>query len=128
MPGRHRDPEPRAAQAVQREARVRRQLLRVHRGGGPRVAGEARVPQPRGGGRTCGAARHPQGDRPLEGERARPDAHPARPRQRLRPDPAQQPAAGPRARPRPGRPADRAVRGRSRGRALGELRGARSAT
>ena len=38
--------------------------------------------------------------------RARPDADPARPRQRLRPDAAQQPAAGPR--PRPG-----ARRGRS---------------
>ena len=34
VPGRRRDAEPRAARAVQRPARVRRELLRVHRGRG----------------------------------------------------------------------------------------------
>ena len=38
LPGRHRHPEPRAAQAVHRPAGVRRQLLRVHRRGGPGAA------------------------------------------------------------------------------------------
>ena len=44
LPGRHRHPEPRAAQALQREAGVRRDVLRVHRRGGPRADGRARVP------------------------------------------------------------------------------------
>ena len=43
LPGRRGHPEPGAAQAVQRQARVRRQLLRVHRRGGPRVSGRARA-------------------------------------------------------------------------------------
>jgi glutamate synthase domain-containing protein 3 len=43
LPGRHRHPEPRAAQALHRQARVRRELLRVHRRGGPRVPGRARA-------------------------------------------------------------------------------------
>ena len=38
-PGRHRHPEPRAAGQVQRPARVRRDLLRVHRRGGARAPG-----------------------------------------------------------------------------------------
>ena len=44
LPGRRGHPEPRAAQALQRQARVRRHLLRVHRRGGARAAGRARLP------------------------------------------------------------------------------------
>ena len=50
-PGRHRHPEPRAARAVLRQARVRRDLLRVHRRGGPRAPRRARLPLHRGGRR-----------------------------------------------------------------------------
>ena len=38
LPGRRRHAEPGAARAVHRQARVRRELLRVHRRGGPRAA------------------------------------------------------------------------------------------
>nr|BFE89014.1 hypothetical protein GCM10020093_116150 [Planobispora longispora] len=44
LPGRSRHPEPRAAQALHRQAGVRGQLLRVHRRGGPRVSRRARLP------------------------------------------------------------------------------------
>ena len=44
LPGRRGHPEPRAAQALHREAGVRGQLLRVPGRGGPRVPGQARVP------------------------------------------------------------------------------------
>ena len=57
LPGRRGDPEPGAARAVHRQAGVRRQLLRVHRRGGPRAAGRARLPHPRGGHRPRRAAR-----------------------------------------------------------------------
>ena len=60
------------------------QLLRVHRRGGARAAGRARLPHPRRGHRPRRAARHPGGHRPLEGRRPRPLAHPPRARQRLR--------------------------------------------
>ena len=43
LPGGRRDPEPRAAQEVHRPARVRRELLRVHRRGGARVPRRARA-------------------------------------------------------------------------------------
>ena len=46
LPGRRRHPEPGAAQALHRQARVRRQLLRVHRRGGPRAARRARASAP----------------------------------------------------------------------------------
>ena len=71
LPGRRRDPEPGAAQAVHRQAGVRRHLLRVHRrrrcastspSSGFRVA--------RGGRRPRRAARRRAGGRPLEGRRA----------------------------------------------------------
>ena len=42
LPGRHRHAEPGAAGQVQRQARVRRDVLRVHRRGGARAAGLAR--------------------------------------------------------------------------------------
>ena len=73
VPGRRGDPEPRAAQAVQRQARVRRELLRVHRRGGARVPRRSsgfRIA--RGGRRPRRRARRPAGRRPLEGRRARP--------------------------------------------------------
>ena len=71
-----RHPEPRAAQALQRQAGVRRHLLRVHRRGGPRAAGLPRLPLARRGDRPGRAARHPGRHRPLEGVRARPVPHP----------------------------------------------------
>ena len=43
VPGRRRDAEPRAAQEVLRQARVRRELLRVHRRGGARAPRGARA-------------------------------------------------------------------------------------
>ena len=72
LPGRRGHPEPRAAQALQRQARVRRHLLRVHRRGGPRAAGRARLPHPRRGHRPRRVARHHCRHRALEGRRARP--------------------------------------------------------
>ena len=44
LPGRRRHPEPGAAQAVRRAARVRRQLHALHRAGGARVPGAAGLP------------------------------------------------------------------------------------
>ena len=73
------NPELRAA--VQRQARVRRQLLRVHRPGGARVPRRARLPLARRGDRPPRAARRRRRGRPLEGQRPRPDADP-------RPDPS----------------------------------------
>ena len=72
LPGRHRHPEPRAARAVQRQAGVRRDVLRVHRRGGPRAAGLARAAQPGGGDRPGRPAGHPTRGPALEGVRARP--------------------------------------------------------
>ena len=51
LPGRHRDPEPRAARPVLRQAGVRGDLLRVHRRGGPRAPGGPGVPHHRRGRR-----------------------------------------------------------------------------
>ena len=100
VPGRHRHPEPGAAQALRRQARVRRELLRVRRRGGARAARRARLPHPRRGGRPRRAARHPRGDRPLEGQRARPQPDPPRARVGLpRPGPPPHQGPGPRARP-----------------------------
>ncbi len=58
-----RDAEPGAARALRRQARVRRELLRVHRRGGPRAARRARLPHARGGGRPRRAARRRPGGR-----------------------------------------------------------------
>ena len=49
LPGRRRHAEPRAALAVHRQARVRGDVLRVRRRGGPRAPGRAGLPHPRGG-------------------------------------------------------------------------------
>ena len=57
LPGRRRHPEPGAARALHRQARVRRQLLRVHRRGGPRAPRRARLPHPRRGHRPGRRAR-----------------------------------------------------------------------
>ena len=80
LPGRRRHAEPRAAQAVLRQARVRGQLLRVHRRGGPRVPGRARAALARGGRRPGRPARHRARGVALEGGRARPDPGAARAR------------------------------------------------
>ena len=81
---RRRHAEPGAAQAVLRQAGVRGQLLRVHRGRGPRVPRRARAPHGRGGHRARRPARHRARRRPLEGRRARPHPGPARARGRAR--------------------------------------------
>ena len=89
LPGRRRHAEPRAAQALQRQAGVRRQLLRVHRRGGARADGRARLPHDRRDDRPRRGARHPRRRRPLEGARAstsRPIL--AAPQQPVRPDAA----------------------------------------
>ena len=67
LPGRRRDAEPAAAGEVQRQARVRRDVLRVHRHRGPAAARAPRLPDPAGGGRPHRDARHAAGDRALEG-------------------------------------------------------------
>ncbi len=72
VPGRCCDPEPRTAQALRGQARVRRELLRVHRRRGARVSGRTRLPQPRGGDRSGERTRHDRRHRPLEGQRSRP--------------------------------------------------------
>ncbi len=72
LPGGHRDPEPRAAATVLGPARVRRDLLRVRRRGGPRAPGGAGLPQPRGGDRPRRGPRRDRRHRPLEGQRPGP--------------------------------------------------------
>ena len=57
LPGGRGDAEPGAPGAVHRQAGVRRQLLRVHRPGGPRAARRAGLPDPRGGHRPVRRAR-----------------------------------------------------------------------
>ena len=78
LPGRRRHAEPGAARALHRQAGVRRELLRVHRRGGPRAARRARLPHARRGDRPGRAPRRGRGDRPLEGVGSRPVADPAR--------------------------------------------------
>ena len=58
LPGGDRHPEPRAAQALHGAARVRGELLRVHRRGGARVPGRPRAAVHRGGRRARRPARH----------------------------------------------------------------------
>ncbi len=66
------------------QARVRRELLRVHRRGGARAPRRARLPLARRGDRPRRGARHPRGRRPLEGARPRPLADPRRRREPVR--------------------------------------------
>ena len=72
LSGRCGHAEPGAAQEVLRPARVRRELLRVHRRGSARVPRGAGLPFARGSHRPRRDARHPQGDRPLESAGSRP--------------------------------------------------------
>ena len=71
LPGRRRHPEPGAARAVQRQAGVRRDLLRVHRRGGARATSprwaSARSTR-RSATPSCSTPRRAR--RPLEGRRA----------------------------------------------------------
>ena len=100
LPGRRRHAEPRAAPAVQRQARVRGHVLRVHRRGGARDPRRARVPHPRRGDRPGRCARRRARRRPLEGLGARPHADPPRGRRGgavRRPGPALHQDPGPRA-------------------------------
>ena len=89
VPGRHRDPEPRAPQAVRRRARARDRVHAFRRRGGPRVPGGARLPHARRGDRARGADRPRAGDQALEDRRHRPGADPVHPRSGRRGDPAQ---------------------------------------
>ena len=95
LPGRHRHPGPRAAQALQGHPRARRQLLLLRRRGGARDPGLARPALARRGDRPRRPAGREPRDRPLEGARRRPhppaDPHRARPgarpRRRVEPPP-----------------------------------------
>ena len=60
LPGRDRHAEPEASRAVQRQARVRRDVLRVHRRGGARTARGVGVPHRRRGRRARRDARRPR--------------------------------------------------------------------
>ena len=99
VPGRDRDPESRAATALQREAGIRHHVLRVHRRGGARAAGLPRPAFPGRGDRPGRPAGHRAGGRPLEGRGSRPEPDPRRPRRPLRRHPALRARAGPRSRP-----------------------------
>ena len=110
MPGRHRHPGPRAPGQVQREARVRRDLLRVHRRGGARAPGRARPALDGGGHRPGGPARQRRGRGPLEGGRARPDPGADHARRARGHGPAPGPVPGPRAGEGAGPPIPRRVR------------------
>ena len=104
---------PRAAGQVQREARVRRDVLRVRRRGGPRAARLARPALAGRGHRAGRPARDRGGGDALEGGGARP-VHGSRPARRPRHGrPAPDPPAG----PRPGEGAGPRLHGRLRARA-----------
>ena len=98
LPGRHRHPESRSAGQVQRQARVRGDLLRVHRRGGARAAGLSRAAHAGRGDRPGRPARDRGRGDALEGGRPRPlrGAGPARrPRHGgAAPDPPAGPRAG----------------------------------
>ncbi|CPU64064.1 Uncharacterised protein [Mycobacteroides abscessus] len=113
VPGGRRDAEPGAAGPLHGQAGVRRELLRVHRGGGARVPGAPRVPEHRGGDRPRRVPRHAPGDRPLEGAGSRPRAHPREARPRRGRVAAEHDDAGPRPREGARQPARRAGRGRA---------------
>ncbi len=98
VPRRRGHAEPCPAGALQREARVRRDVLRVHRPGGPRDPRRARPADHRRGDRPCRADRRRTGRGPLEGGGAGPLADPARAGSRRRNATAPHGRAGPRAR------------------------------
>ncbi len=74
-----RNAEPRTAQALQWQARVRRELLRVHRDRGARISFGTGFSQHRRSRRSGRASRHGRRNRALEGQRARPRTDAARP-------------------------------------------------
>ncbi|CAA9472778.1 MAG: Glutamate synthase [NADPH] large chain, partial [uncultured Solirubrobacteraceae bacterium] len=82
LPGGHRDAGPGAAQALQRPAGARGQLLLLRRRGGSPDHGPARHPAFRRPGRPHRPARARHRHRPLEGARRRPLGHPASARRR----------------------------------------------
>ena len=79
LPGRHRDAGSGAAQEVQRQAGVRRELLQVRRRGSARADGGARLPHDGRDDRPRGQARRAPGAGALEGARPRPLDDPLRP-------------------------------------------------
>ena len=129
LPGRRRDPEPGAARAVHRQAGVRRQLLRVHRRGGPRAPRRARAPhrsRRRSATPSCSTPRAAVSHWKAAGLDLTPMLHvPAR-------APTGRGTSVDRAGPRPGQGArqhaDPARRGRARGRPAGPRSSCRSAT
>ena len=102
LPGGRRHPEPRAAQPVHRQGGVHRQLLRVPGRGGPRVPGQARLPDPGGRRRARRAARRRHGAAALEGRRARSRPDTARAAAAAGRRPAARDQSGSRSRPGPG--------------------------
>ena len=116
VPGRRRDAEPRAAQEVLGQARVRRELLRVHRRGSARVPRGLGIPLGGRGDRARRDARHARRARSLEGARARPLADPRGAGEQVRPDVLLLAWPGPRARQgaRPAVDGRRARRARAR--------------
>ena len=70
LPGRRSDAEPGVTAALQRQAGVRRHVLRVSGRGGSGASGGARLPQPGRSDRARRVAGHLGGDRALEGGRA----------------------------------------------------------
>ena len=79
VPGRHRHPGPRAAQALPGHARARRELLLLRGRGAARDHGLAGRAHDRRAHRPHRPARGRRRDRPLEGARGRPHARPALP-------------------------------------------------
>ena len=84
LPGGCGHTEPRAAQEVQRQARVRGHVHGVHRRRGARAHGGVGLPHDAGDDRSRRGARHPLGHHALEGEGARHQPHPRRAQQPLR--------------------------------------------
>ena len=103
LPGRRRHAGPEAAQEVHRRPGPHRQLHALHRRGGARVDGPARLPHPRGDGRPQRTAGDVEGRRALQGARPRllADLLPAEGRRQRRlalhagPGPRPRPGAGP---------------------------------
>ena len=88
LSGRHRDAGSGVARAVLGQARVRDQLLPLHRRGSARVHGRARVPDDRRDDRPRRSPEGSQRHRALEGQRARLLGNPPRSRGSRRTDPA----------------------------------------
>ncbi len=111
LPGRHRHAEPRAAQALHRQARVRRDLLRVHRRRGARAPGRASASarsKRRSAASSCSTCARPSSTGRRRGSTSRPSWRSPSPPTTTR---AHQTApAGPRARAGARPPAHRGLR------------------